>query len=121
MDLIIEKFNALKELNFKIQLDDFGTGYSSLNYLKRLPIDNIKIDKLFVDEIETSSKARQILRTIIALGKNLKMGVIIEGVETEKQVEYIKKESSAIIQGFYVSRALPMQDALDFIKKKVKL
>jgi len=121
LDLIIEKFNALKELNFKIQLDDFGTGYSSLNYLKRLPIDNIKIDKLFVDEIETSSKARQILKTIIALGKNLKMGVIIEGVETEKQVEYIKKESSAIIQGFYVSRALPMQEALDFIKKQVKL
>ncbi len=121
LDLIIEKFNALKELNFKIQLDDFGTGYSSLNYLKRLPIDNIKIDKLFVDEIETSSKARQILKTIISLGKNLKMGVIIEGVETEKQVEYIKKESSAIIQGFYVSRALPMQEALDFIKKQVKL
>ena len=121
MDVIIEKFNALKELNFKIQLDDFGTGYSSINYLKRLPIDNIKIDKLFVDEIETSSKARQILRTMILLGKNLKMGVIIEGVETDKQVEFIKKETTSIIQGFYVSRALPENEALEFIKKKVIL
>jgi len=121
MDVIIEKFNALKELNFKIQLDDFGTGYSSINYLKRLPIDNIKIDKLFVDEIETSSKARQILRTMILLGKNLKMGVIIEGVETDKQMEFIKKETTSIIQGFYVSRALPENEALEFIKKKVIL
>lgn len=121
MDVIVEKFNALKELNFKIQLDDFGTGYSSLNYLKRLPIDNIKIDKLFVDEIETSSKARQILKTMIALGKNLKMGVIIEGVETDKQVEQIRKESMAIIQGFYVSQALPEKEAFEFIKKKVNL
>ena len=107
MDVIVEKFNALKELNFKIQLDDFGTGYSSLNYLKRLPIDNIKIDKLFVDEIETSSKARQILKTMIALGKNLKMGVIIEGVETDKQVEQIRKESMAIIQGFLCFTSTP--------------
>lgn len=121
MDVITEKFNALKDLNFKIQLDDFGTGYSSLNYLKRLPIDNIKVDKVFVDEIETSAKSRHILKTIMTLGKNLSMGVIIEGVETEKQLEFIKKETNAIIQGFYISKALPEKEAFEFIRKKVNL
>ena len=117
-DLIIEKFKALKQLGFKIHLDDFGTGYSSLSYLKTLPVDVIKIDKKFVDEIETSFTSRQILKTMTMLGKNLKLGVIFEGVETEKQVEIIKKEGGEIIQGFVIARPMPHKDAKDFLKKK---
>ncbi|CDR30544.1 Bacteriophytochrome cph2 [Acholeplasma oculi] len=119
-DLIIEKFKALKQLGFKVQLDDFGTGYSSLSYLRDLPIDIIKIDKKFVDDIENSFQARQILKTMITLGRNLKLGVIIEGVENEKQTDIIKRDGGTYIQGFFISRAMPLEDAKKFIKNRVK-
>lgn len=118
LDVIIEKFKALKALGFKIQLDDFGTGYSSLSYLKTLPVDVIKIDKKFVDDIETSFTSRQILKTLTNLGKNLKLTVIFEGVETEKQVDIIKKDGGTVIQGFIISRAIPEADATIFIKER---
>ncbi|WP_025725344.1 EAL domain-containing protein [Acholeplasma granularum] len=121
LDIITDKLQALKDIGFKIQLDDFGTGYSSLAYLKQLPIDIIKIDKTFVDEIETSGQSRQILRTMINLGKNLKLGVIVEGVETEKQVEIIKKESGAMIQGFFISKPIPLNEAKALLKKGINV
>ncbi len=118
LDVIIEKFKALKSLGFKIQLDDFGTGYSSLSYLKTLPVDVIKIDKKFVDDIESSFTSRQILKTLTNLGKNLKLTVIFEGVETEKQVELIKRDGGSVIQGFIISKAIPEDEAKLFIKER---
>ncbi len=118
LELIIEKFKALKQLGFKIHLDDFGTGYSSLSYLKTLPVDVIKIDKKFIDDIETSFTSRQILKTMTTLGKNLKLGVIFEGVETEKQIEIIKRDGGTIIQGFIIAKPMPLAEAEAFIKQK---
>ncbi len=116
-ELIIEKLTKLKQEGFKIHLDDFGTGYSSLSYLKNLPADVMKIDKQFVDDIETNASARTILKMMQNLGKSLKLKVIYEGVETEKQAEIIKKDGGSVIQGFLISRPVPYDDAVKLLKK----
>ena len=94
--LILEN---LKNLGIKLAVDDFGTGYSSLNYLKQFPIDKLKIDKSFIDGLPSNKKDVAIARTIIALGNGLGMKTIAEGVETEEQKEFLRKEGCDEIQG----------------------
>jgi diguanylate cyclase (GGDEF)-like protein/PAS domain S-box-containing protein len=101
--------NQLKELGVKISIDDFGTGYSSLSYLKHLPIDNIKIDKSFVDDIMYHSDQGTIVKTIIDMGNNLNFTVIAEGIETEEQVRFLKENACKIGQGYFYSRPLPAE------------
>jgi len=80
----ISVLNQIKELGISISIDDFGTGYSSLAYLKRLPIDKLKIDKMFIDELPHSEDDVAIVRSIIALAKSLKLELIAEGVENKE-------------------------------------
>ncbi|WP_052769911.1 EAL domain-containing protein [Paenibacillus sp. IHB B 3415] len=101
---VIQLLEELRKRKIKVSLDDFGTGYSSLYMLKRLALDTVKIDKAFVEEILTDPVNRSIIECILNLAKALKMNVVAEGVETEEQYEYLKKQQCDEIQGYYFSR-----------------
>jgi EAL domain-containing protein (putative c-di-GMP-specific phosphodiesterase class I) len=96
----------LKDIGVAISLDDFGTGYSSLAYLKRFPIDVLKIDKSFVDDVTSKASDAAIALSVISLAHNLNMRVIAEGVETREQVEFLAAHGCDEMQGYYFSRPL---------------
>jgi len=106
----------LKNLGIKISIDDFGTGYSSLNYLRKLPIDRLKIDRSFISDLSNANNAA-IVSTIINMAYHLHLQVTAEGVEDEKQYQFLKRNKCHDIQGFYFSRPLP---ASEFEKKLVE-
>lgn len=101
------RIERLRQKGFRILLDDFGTGYSSLSYLKRFPIDQLKIDKLFLDDFQVESGA-VFLETIIKLARSLHMDVIAEGVETQEQAEVLKALGCNLVQGFLYARPMPI-------------
>jgi diguanylate cyclase (GGDEF)-like protein/PAS domain S-box-containing protein len=105
-----EIFSALRELGVRVSIDDFGTGFSSLAYLRRLPIDVIKIDRSFVMHADTNSEAAGIICTIVALGKILGLEVVAEGVETDAQAALLTDVGCDILQGFLFSRPLRVED-----------
>ena len=102
----IEKLHELKLMGIKVAVDDFGTGYSSLNYLKRFPIDTLKIDKSFVADVCKDPHDTAIVRAIINLGHALDVTVIAEGVETKEQLQYLSALECDAVQGFLFSKAL---------------
>jgi len=109
---VIKRF---KLLNVKVDLDDFGTGYSSLSSLRNLAIDVIKLDRSFFNEIEINAKAREIVKNTINLAKALELYIVAEGIQTTKQVEFLRKTGCDAIQGFYYSKALPAEDFIKFL------
>ena len=115
-ELVITKLNLLRDYGFQIHLDDFGTGYSSLQYLRDLPINSLKIDKTFIDEIETDAHARAIVNMMSDLAKNTNLEVIAEGVETPRQNFILKKAGCHIIQGYLVSKPVDKQVAIELVK-----
>jgi EAL domain-containing protein (putative c-di-GMP-specific phosphodiesterase class I) len=108
--LTIAKLNQLRDLGVKISIDDFGTGFSSLSYLKLFPIDIIKIDSSFIQDVSTDSKDAAITKTIIALSRRLKLTVVAEGVETYEQLSFLRARKCNEIQGFIISKPLMMED-----------
>ncbi len=98
---------ALKEFGFALAIDDFGTGYCSLNYLKRFPLDTLKIDRSFVSDISDDPDDASIVRAIIALGHSLDLKIVAEGVTTQAQLQFLQAESCDAIQGFLMSPAIP--------------
>jgi diguanylate cyclase (GGDEF)-like protein/PAS domain S-box-containing protein len=102
----IEKLHELKLMGISVAIDDFGTGYSSLNYLKRFPIDTLKIDKTFVSDVCKDQHDTAIVRAIINLGHALDLMVIAEGVETKEQLQYLSALECDVVQGFLFSKAL---------------
>ena len=105
----IEKLHELKLMGIKVAIDDFGTGYSSLNYLKRFPIDTLKIDKSFVADVCKDPHDTAIVRAIINLGHALDVTVIAEGVETKEQLQYLSALECDVVQGFLFSKALSVK------------
>ena len=103
----IEKLHELKLMGIRVAIDDFGTGYSSLNYLKRFPIDTLKIDKTFVSDVCKDPHDTAIVRAIITLGHALDLTVIAEGVETQEQLQYLSSLGCDQVQGFLFSKSLP--------------
>jgi len=116
-----QKLAMLRDKGILIYLDDFGTGYSSLNYLKNLPVDKIKIDKSFIDEITNSGMDSKILKTIILLAHDMGIRTVAEGVETDAQYRYVEACQCDLIQGYFISRPKPEAEIRDTIREAVKV
>lgn len=114
--LIIERLSQFRELGVKCSLDDFGTGYNSLTYLNVLPIDQIKIDKSFVDNIHTSERTRYLNEAIINLAHHLKLEVIAEGIEYPEQYQILSDLNCDQTQGYLFSRPIPIEELIPWIK-----
>ena len=108
----IAKMTRLKYRGVGFSLDDFGTGYSSLSYLKRLPLDQLKIDQSFVRDVMTDPKGAAIARTILSLGQSMGLTVIAEGVETEDQRDFLSQHGCTAYQGYLFGRPGPVEDLL---------
>lgn len=116
-EYIIEKMKELKNIGFRIALDDFGTGYSSLSYLQKLPIDVLKIDKSFTDQIEDTQESILVDATV-SLAKRFGLQIVAEGVETKEQVQYLLHRDCEYIQGYYYSKPLDEEGALAFARDR---
>jgi diguanylate cyclase (GGDEF)-like protein/PAS domain S-box-containing protein len=114
----IAKMTALKANGVNFSLDDFGTGYSSLFYLKRLPLDQLKIDRSFVSEVLSDSDDAVIARTIVTLGQSLGLEVIAEGVETIPQRDFLARHGCRHFQGYLFSRPLPAKQVYEFVQQR---
>ena len=106
-DDAIAKMNTLRARGIHFSIDDFGTGYSSLSYLKRLPIDILKIDRSFVMDAPTDKDDQEIIKTIIAMARNLRLDTIAEGVETREQQRFLARNGCRMMQGFYFGHPMP--------------
>jgi EAL domain-containing protein (putative c-di-GMP-specific phosphodiesterase class I) len=113
----IVMMDSLKEIGFSFAIDDFGTGYSSLAYIKKMPIDIIKIDKSFVFGMLENHADYQIIMSTIAMVKNLGLTVIAEGVETAAQLRSLTENKCDLIQGYYFSKPVPEIDLIEFIQE----
>jgi diguanylate cyclase (GGDEF)-like protein len=109
-DYITDILDKLKKMGVRIALDDFGTGYSSLNYLKNFAITTLKIDRSFIHDINENPKNSAIVSSILAMGRNLKLCITAEGIETREQYETLRNKGCDIIQGFYFNEPLPLNE-----------
>jgi EAL domain-containing protein (putative c-di-GMP-specific phosphodiesterase class I) len=105
----IEKIESLRKFGVQFSLDDFGTGYSSLQYLKKIPLDQLKIDQSFVRGLEVDHHDRSIVRTVIAIAQSLELEAIAEGVETEGQLQILKAEGCNFYQGYLLGRPMMIE------------
>ena len=117
---IIEIVNNLRKLGFRIEMDDFGSGYSSLNMLTTLPIDALKLDKGFINDIAYKNKEMRMVELILEIADFLKVPVIAEGVETKEQLELLKVAKCDVIQGYYFSKPLPPAEFNALIEKDIE-
>ena len=107
---IVEKLNHIRELGVMVSIDDFGMGYSSLSYLKKLPIDTLKIDQSFIRDLPNDLDDAAIVTAIIAMAKQLNLRVIAEGVETKQQINFLHENDCLEFQGYYFSKPMPISE-----------
>ena len=116
-DSAIEILNAINALGVATAIDDFGTGFSSFGYLKNLPVDNIKIDRSFVDKVTTDEKDAAVCKGVIALAREMGLKVVAEGVETLDQFDYLKANGCEVFQGYYFARPMPLDQLIEWINQ----
>lgn len=117
VDLVMERLNRLRSLGIRIALDDFGTGYFSLTHLIKLPIDIIKIDRSFIKSIPDGNEETAITRSILTMAHDMNYTVVAEGIESEEQLEYLKKNSCEGGQGYLLCFPLPAEQVVEEMKK----
>jgi C_GCAxxG_C_C family probable redox protein len=117
-ELISQMATRLKDEGFTLLMDDFGSGYSSLNVLLETPFDIIKLDKKFMDNMMDSEKGKTILEHVVAMADDMGLGIVAEGVETEEQVELLKKIGCGDVQGFYFSKPMPQEKFFNMLKNE---
>lgn len=114
---VIKTIHELKKIGVQIVLDDFGTGYSSLNYLRELPVDRLKIDQSYVQNIASNRGDDVIIQAIIAMANNLNMQVLAEGVETQNQLDFLRNQQCGEAQGFYFSKPVSAEECESLLKE----
>jgi EAL domain-containing protein (putative c-di-GMP-specific phosphodiesterase class I) len=108
----------LKALGIRISMDDFGTGYSSLNYLKRFPIDTLKLDQIFVRDVTTDATDAAIVSAVISMAHSLNLKVVAEGVETEEQLDFLRRQHCDVIQGYLFSPPMPAEQLEAYLAER---
>jgi diguanylate cyclase len=116
-DDTISKLNQIRSTGVKVALDDFGTGYSSLNYLRQFPIDALKIDRTFINEVMINSQTAAIVKSIISIAHSLNLPVIAEGVETEEQFNFLYDLHCDFLQGYLISPPVPLEKIEEILMK----
>ncbi|MDH5394244.1 MAG: EAL domain-containing protein [Gammaproteobacteria bacterium] len=117
VEKVIHIMEQIKQLGIRFSMDDFGTGYSSLSYLKRLPIDEIKIDRSFIADLNNVASDQIMVNSILNMARQFNLSVVAEGVESSDQFNYLQTHHCSLYQGFYFSRPLAEQQFVDFYKK----
>jgi EAL domain-containing protein (putative c-di-GMP-specific phosphodiesterase class I) len=117
IDEVIVQLQQLSDLGVTISIDDFGTGFSSLSYVKRLPVDRLKIDQSFIRDVVSDTSDRAIVAAIVTLAHSLRMEVVAEGVETVEQLEYVRGAGCDAVQGYYCGRPMAAAQFEDFITR----
>jgi EAL domain-containing protein (putative c-di-GMP-specific phosphodiesterase class I) len=115
--VMARRLTALKALGVQLAVDDFGTGYSSLNYLQRLPVDILKIDRTFVSGLDRGEKDLAIITTLIEMGKRMRLTVVAEGVETAEQLAVLRTLGCDIAQGFLMARPLSPAEITELLRR----
>ena len=119
--VIYSIISELQEAGFKILMDDFGSGYSSLNMLKDAPIDVLKLDMAFMRNLDNENERNNIIvESIVELSKKLNISVVVEGVESEKQVNFLKSIGAEVIQGYYFSKPLPQEALIRLMQTEMR-
>jgi len=114
---LIQMMKEMHGLGVSISMDDFGSGYSSLNLLKELPVDTLKIDKVFLDETANSERSQIIIAQVVEMARKLGMEIVCEGVETQEQAEFLRGISCDIAQGFLYAKPMAMEEFDSFRKQ----
>ncbi|MDW7745228.1 EAL domain-containing protein [Halomonas sp.] len=114
---VIETLQELRRHDIRVAIDDFGTGYSSLSYLKYLPISKIKIDRSFVREVVSDHRDAAIIEGVVSMAGKLGLELVVEGVETEAQYDYLLKQRCESFQGYYFARPMPLEDLIPYLTK----
>ncbi|MBP5729556.1 MAG: EAL domain-containing protein, partial [Clostridia bacterium] len=119
-DQVIHVVEDLRRKGYVVEMDDFGSGYSSLNMLSAMPVDVLKMDRAFIRKIGESEKDSHLVALILGIAKSLKIPVVAEGVETEEQLQLLKKWGCPLVQGFYFSRPLPADEFEEKVIRKMR-
>jgi EAL domain-containing protein (putative c-di-GMP-specific phosphodiesterase class I) len=114
----LETLHQLRNSGVRIAMDDFGTGYSSLSYLRSFPFDKIKIDQSFLHDLASNAGSRAIIRAVVGLGSSLGMTTACEGVETQEELDYLKREGCTEAQGYFFSKPKPAGDLPELLSRQ---
>ena len=114
---VIHSLHELSRFGMRLAIDDFGTGYSSLAYLKRFPVDTLKIDRAFITDISSDNDDVAIVEAVLGLGKHFNMKIVAEGVEDEEQLNFLADQGCDLAQGYFISQPMNLQQYIAWLEK----